>query len=51
MTEDEANDIAAALKTPGHAVAVVGLRRLLAGDGVIARLEARGLSVKGPGEP
>jgi hypothetical protein len=51
MTEDQANDIAAALKTPGHAVAVVGLRRLLAGDGVIARLEARGLSVKGPGEP
>ena len=51
MTEDEAGDIAAALKTPGHAVAVVGLRRLLAGTGVIARLEAKGLSVKGPGEP
>ena len=51
MSQDEANDIAAALQTPGHAVAVVGLRRLLARDGVIARLEAKGLQVRGPGEP
>jgi hypothetical protein len=51
MSQDEANDIAAALQTPGHAVAVVGLRRLLAENGVIARLEAKGLRVKGPGEP
>ena len=51
ISQDEANDIAMALKTPGHAVAVVGLRRLLARDGVIARLEAKGLTVKGPGEP
>jgi hypothetical protein len=51
ISQDEANDIAAALKTPGHAIAVVGLRRLLAQDGVIARLEAKGLHVTGPGEP
>ncbi|MGZ6014731.1 MAG: TraB/GumN family protein, partial [Phenylobacterium sp.] len=51
ISQDEANDIAAALATPGHAVAVVGLRRLLAENGVIARLEAKGLKVRGPGEP
>lgn len=51
MSQDEANDIAAALQAPGHAVAVVGLRRLLAENGVIARLEAKGLRVRGPGEP
>ncbi|THD64398.1 TraB/GumN family protein [Phenylobacterium sp.] len=49
--EDQAADIAAALQTPGKAVAVVGLRRLLAENGVVARLEARGLKVAGPGEP
>ena len=52
ISQDEANDIAAALAAaPGHAVAVVGLRRLLAENGVIARLEAKGLKVRGPGEP
>jgi hypothetical protein len=51
MSQDEANDIAMALQTPGHAVAVVGLRRLLAENGVIERLEAKGLKVRGPGEP
>lgn len=51
ISQDEAADIAAALGRPGHAVAVVGLRRLLAENGVIARLEAKGLAVKGPGEP
>ena len=50
-TRDNANDIAEALKTPGHAVAVVNLRRLLAEEGVIAQLEARGLKVIGPAEP
>jgi hypothetical protein len=50
-TRDNANDIAEALKTPGHAVAVVNLRRLLAEDGVIAQLEAKGLKVIGPAEP
>jgi hypothetical protein len=49
-SQDQADDIAEALKTPGHAVAVVGLRRLLAEHGVVARLEAKGLKVAGPGE-
>jgi hypothetical protein len=49
--EDQAADIAAALQTPGKAVAVVALRRLVAENGVVARLEARGLKVTGPGEP
>jgi hypothetical protein len=51
ISQDEADDIAAALGKPGHAIAVVGLRRLLAENGVIARLEAKGLAVAGPGEP
>jgi hypothetical protein len=51
VTHDEADEIAGALGKPGHAVAIVGLRRLLATDGVIARLEAKGLHVAGPGEP
>lgn len=51
VTRDEADQIAGALGKPGHAVAVVGLRRLLAENGVAARLEARGLHVAGPGEP
>jgi hypothetical protein len=51
VTRDEANAIARALGKPGHAVALVGLRRLLAEDGVIARLEAKGLHVTGPAAP
>jgi hypothetical protein len=51
VSRDEANAIAGALGKPGHAVALVGLRRLLAENGVIARLEAKGLTVAGPGEP
>jgi hypothetical protein len=51
VSQDDADQIAAALARPGHAVAVVGLRRLLAENGVIARLEAKGLKVAGPGEP
>jgi len=51
VSQDDADQIAAALARPGHAVAVVGLRRLLAETGVIARLEAKGLRVAGPGEP
>ena len=50
-TRDNANDIASALGKPGHAVAVVNLRRLLAEDGVVEQLEAQGLTVIGPGEP
>lgn len=45
---DQTTAIAAALDTPGHSVAVINLRRLLAEDGVIAGLKARGLTVVGP---
>ncbi|NEX95071.1 TraB/GumN family protein, partial [Caulobacter sp. 17J65-9] len=47
---DQTAAIANALNTPGHAVAVVPLRRLLAEDGVIAALKARGFKVISPGE-
>ncbi len=43
-------DIIAALKTPGHAIAVVQLRPLLAQGGVLDRLEDAGYDVKTPGE-
>jgi len=49
-TRDNVEAIAQALKTPGHAVAVVSLRTLLADGGVVEQLEARGLRVIGPGE-
>ena len=42
--------IAAALATPGHSVAVVNLRTLLAQGGVLQRLQARGYAVARPGE-
>jgi hypothetical protein len=45
---DTAAAIAAALARPGHSVAVVNLRTLLAQDGVLRRLQARGLSVATP---
>lgn len=47
---DEAAAIAAALRTPGHAIALVPLRPLLAENGVLARLRAQGFTVKTPGE-
>jgi hypothetical protein len=50
-THNQARDIETALKKPGHAVAVVGLRRLLADDGVLEQMRARGYTVRGPGEP
>lgn len=48
---DQAAMMAETLATPGHAVAVVGLRRLLAKGGVLQQLRARGLKVTGPAEP
>jgi len=48
---DQAAAVARALKTPGHAVAVVQLRPLLAQDGVLARLRAQGFKVLDPGQP
>ncbi len=47
---DEAAAIAGALKTPGHAIALVPLRPLLAQNGVLDRLRAQGFTVKTPGE-
>ncbi|WP_304171772.1 TraB/GumN family protein [Phenylobacterium aquaticum] len=50
LKADQAGAIAAALKQPGHAVAVVQLRPLLAQGGVLDRLRAQGFTVKTPGE-
>lgn len=47
---DTAAAIATALKTPGHAIALVPLRPLLAQGGVLDRLRAQGVVVKTPGE-
>ena len=49
-TREQVDDISQALKQPGHAVALVSMRRLLAEDGVLAQLKARGLTVTGPSE-
>jgi uncharacterized protein YbaP (TraB family) len=47
---DEAAAIAKALETPGHAIALVPLRPLLAQGGVLDRLRTQGFTVKTPGE-
>ncbi|MCW5758713.1 MAG: HAD-IC family P-type ATPase, partial [Phenylobacterium sp.] len=47
---DTAAAIAAALKQPGHAIALVPLRPLLAQNGVLERLRGQGFTVKTPGE-
>ena len=49
--DDAVRAIGAALKTPGKAVAVIELRSLLAQDGVLDQLRARGFTVTTPGEP
>ena len=49
-TDDLAEAIVQALGTPVHAVAIAPLRRLLARDGVVDTLKARGVKVVGPGE-
>jgi hypothetical protein len=46
---DTTATIAAALAVPGHSVAVVNLRTLLAQGGVLQRLQARGYTVSLPG--
>ena len=50
MKADQVADIEAALKRPGHAIAVVWLRPLLAQGGVLDQLRAMGFEVKTPGE-
>jgi uncharacterized protein YbaP (TraB family) len=47
---DQAAQIAAALKQPGHAIALVPLRPLLSQGGVLDRLHAQGFEIKTPGE-
>jgi hypothetical protein len=47
---DTTTAIAAALAIPGHAVAVVNLRTLLAQGGVLQRLQARGFKIAKPDE-
>ena len=47
---DQVAQIQAALKVPGHSIAVVQLRPLLAQGGVLDRLRAAGYVVKTPGE-
>ena len=47
---DQAAAIARALKTPGHAIAVIPLRPLLAQGGVLDQLQSQGFEVKTPGE-
>lgn len=49
ITGEHARLIAEALRTPGHSVALVDLSSLVAEEGVIRKLEARGLKVTGPG--
>jgi len=49
-TEDEVEALSAAMKTPGHAVAVYGVRSLVARDGVLDQMRARGFEVSTPGE-
>jgi uncharacterized protein YbaP (TraB family) len=50
LKADQAAAIAHALKTPGHAIAVVQLRPLLSQGGVLDRLRAQGFEVKTPGD-
>lgn len=50
MKADQVADIEAALKRPGHSIAVVWLRPLLAQGGVLDQLRAKGFEVKTPGE-
>ena len=45
---DTAASIARALARPGHSVAIVNLRTLLASDGVLQQLRARGYTITTP---
>jgi uncharacterized protein YbaP (TraB family) len=50
MKSDLVADLQKALKTPGHAIAVVPLRTLLAQGGVLDQLRSKGFVVTTPGE-
>jgi hypothetical protein len=49
-TADEVTALSEALETPGHAVAVYAVRGLVAADGVLDQLRARGYTVKTPAD-
>jgi hypothetical protein len=49
-TQDEVEALSAAMKTPGHAVAVYGVRGLVATGGVLDQMRARGFVVLTPGD-
>jgi uroporphyrinogen-III synthase len=49
-TQQEADALADLLKTPGHAVAIFPMRGLVAEDGVLEKLRARGITVRTPAE-
>jgi hypothetical protein len=49
--DDAVKAITSALKKPGKAVAVIELRSLLAQDGVLDQLRAKGFNVTTPGDP
>lgn len=48
--DDEVAALTEALKTPGHAVAFYPMRGLVAEDGVLDKLRARGITVRTPGD-
>ena len=48
FADDQARLIADGLKTPGHSVALVEISSMVAVEGILRRLEARGLEVTGP---
>lgn len=48
--ERQASAIERALKKPGHAVAVLSIRSLVATEGILVRLRAKGYRVQSPGE-
>ena len=50
VKSDLTKDIEAALKVPGHTIAVAPLRTLLAQGGVLDQLRAKGYEVKTPGD-
>lgn len=48
--DDEVGALSDLLKTPGHAVAIFPMRGLVAEDGVLDKLRAKGITVRTPGD-
>jgi hypothetical protein len=51
LIETATTEISTALQTPGHIVAVVPMRQLLAEEGVLQRLRAQGFTIADPLKP